>query len=140
MEAVPPYKRTYKAGAHAHNLHPDHIPISHNNSPDYKTMSGPDTGEYLIQLVADPRPPIGVDDGSAPLVPVVTDGNNNIVSPLVFVQCQLRSLHPSNYRSSLCLPCLYILCSLTVDRQEVRGRKVYFGLGRTPSSLVHPGR
>jgi hypothetical protein len=54
-------------------------------------MGGPEDGEYYIQLVAVPQPRIGIDGGGAPVVPVVTDGSNNIVSPLAFVQCQLRS-------------------------------------------------
>ena len=106
-EVAPLRKRTYKAGAHPHNLHPEtHIPISHTSSPDYKTMSGPADGKYYIQLASSDRQPrIGVDYVEGlPVVPrVITDGRNNVVSPLVFVQCQLRS----NTRSSLVFLSLY---------------------------------
>ena len=54
-------------------------------------MSGPLSGRYLIRLVVNPVLYIGVNPaGNAP-VPVVIEGSERIVSPLVFVQRQLRS-------------------------------------------------
>jgi hypothetical protein len=54
-------------------------------------MSGPQDGKYLIQLAVDgPNLPIGVEFGGAPVKPVITEGSDNVVSPLVFVG-QLRS-------------------------------------------------
>ena len=91
VEAVLLGKRTYKVGVHPHNLYPEtHIPITHPTSPDYKTMGGPATGIYHIQLDSGRRPLVGVT-GDAPVLPVITDGRNNVVSPSVFVQCRLRS-------------------------------------------------
>ena len=72
-------------------------------------MSGPASGKYYIQLASKERQPrIGVDSsGDLPVVaPVITDGRDNVVSPLVFVQHQLRS-YLFDSRSSLCLPFLY---------------------------------
>jgi hypothetical protein len=52
-------------------------------------MSGPEPGKYWIQLAGDPKPYIGVEPGPG-VKPVVTAARNNIVSALVFVQCQPR--------------------------------------------------
>jgi hypothetical protein len=66
----------------------------------YKTMSGPRDGLYLIQLAGDPKPLIGVDSSTAIVKPVVAGGNNNVVSPVVFVQRQRHLYHPLNSQSS----------------------------------------
>jgi len=78
VEAVPLRKRTYKTGAHPHNLHPEsHISITHPTSPDYKAMGGPRSGRYSIQLDLDPKPLAGVS-GVAPVLPVITGGRTTI--------------------------------------------------------------
>ena len=88
---MPLGKRTYKAGVHLHDLHPEtRIPIIHPTSPDYKAMGGPETGIYQIQPDSGRRPLAGVT-GNAPVLPVITDGISNLVSPSVFVQRRLRS-------------------------------------------------
>ena len=71
-------------------------------------MGGPAPGKYYIQLATGRQPRIGADtSGNLPVVaPVITDGRDNVVSPLVFVQHQLRS-YLFNPRCSLCFPFLY---------------------------------
>ena len=48
-------------------------------------MSGPPSGKYWIRLALGSEPSIGVDAGPAPVKRVITEGINNIVSPMVFV-------------------------------------------------------
>jgi hypothetical protein len=59
-------------------------------------MSGPPNGKYWIRLAVGSKPSIGVDDGPAPVKPVITEGINNIVSPLIFVQRQRHLDRPFN--------------------------------------------
>jgi hypothetical protein len=56
-------------------------------------MSGPPSGKYRIQLAAGSRPFIGADGGPAPVKPVILEGINSVVSPLVFVQRQRPLYH-----------------------------------------------
>jgi hypothetical protein len=53
-------------------------------------MGGPKDGKYIIKLVAGRQPIVGVDL-VGPIVPVITNGDDNVVSPSVFVQRQLCS-------------------------------------------------
>ena len=48
-------------------------------------MSGPEDGKYWIHLAIDPKLLIGVEDGGAPVKPVITNGDDNVVSSLLFV-------------------------------------------------------
>lgn len=57
-------------------------------------MGGPESGKYFIQLDAHHKPLIGVDFGPQPIKPVVTEGNNRVVSPLIVVQHRLYQYHP----------------------------------------------
>ena len=92
VEAAPPHGRTYKAGTHPHHLDPEtHIQITHTTSSDYTAMSGPPTGQYLIRLIVGGDLYAGVDPAGYAPVPVILDGIDRVVSPLVFVQRQLRS-------------------------------------------------
>jgi hypothetical protein len=60
-------------------------------TPDYKAMGGPNTGRYYILPAVDPKVIVGIDGFGNPWVPIITDGTNNVVSPLVFAPPQLRS-------------------------------------------------
>ena len=51
-------------------------------------MGGPEPGKYFIQLDAHHKPLIGVDFGPWPVKPVITEGNERVVSPLIVVQYQ----------------------------------------------------
>ena len=64
--------------------------MSDNNSPDSKAIGGLKDGKYYILPVHGPKLLAGVDGHGGPDVPVVLLGENNVVSPLVFVQRQLR--------------------------------------------------
>ena len=64
---------------------------NHTTLRDYKAMGGPHNGKYYILPAVDPKIIVGVDGVGNPWVPVVTDGKNNVVSPLVFALPQLRS-------------------------------------------------
>ena len=49
-------------------------------------------GEYTLKVAAGRQPLAGVDfSKSEPVLLVITDGDDNVVSPLVFLQRQLRS-------------------------------------------------
>ena len=63
-------------------------------------MSGPPSGKYWIRLALGSEPSIGVDAGPAPVKRVITEGINNIVSPMVFVQSQRHLYRPFNSQSS----------------------------------------
>ena len=63
-------------------------------------MSGPEDGTYRIQLAVVPNPLIGVDDVPVIPKPVITEGANNVVSPLVFVLHQRHLYRPFNSPSS----------------------------------------
>jgi hypothetical protein len=53
-------------------------------------MGGPKDGKYIIKPAAGRQSIVGVDL-VGPIVPVITDGDDNVVSPSVFVQRQLCS-------------------------------------------------
>jgi hypothetical protein len=56
-------------------------------------MSGPPNGKYWIRLAVGSKPSIGVDDGPAPVKPVITEGINNIWT--------VRKLEDGNYNLTL---------------------------------------
>lgn len=60
-------------------------------------MSGPKDGRYYILPAHGPKLLAGVDGHGGPTAPVVLFGKNNIVSPFVFVQRQLRLHHSGSY-------------------------------------------
>lgn len=53
-------------------------------------MGGPNEGYYYISSAADPKLVVGVDGVGNPWVPVITDGKNKVVSPLVYALHQIR--------------------------------------------------
>jgi len=48
-------------------------------------MGGPPDGKYRFQHTVPPKLLIGVDSDPAPAEPVITEGSDNVVSPLVFI-------------------------------------------------------
>ena len=58
--------------------------MADNSSPDSKAIGGPKEGKYYILPAVAPKVIVGVDGVGEPTVPVVVDGKNNVVSPLVF--------------------------------------------------------
>ena len=67
--------------------------MADNSSPDSKAIGGPKDGKYYILSAVAPKVIIGVDGVGNPWVPVIVDGKNNVVSPLVFALHPLRSWH-----------------------------------------------
>lgn len=43
-------------------------------------------GKYFVQLATGPRTFVGVNDIPGSVIPVVTEGEDNVVSPPVFAQ------------------------------------------------------
>ena len=58
--------------------------MSHSTSPDSQAVHGPKDGKYYILPAVAPRVIAGADGIGNPWVPIVVDGKNNVVSPLVF--------------------------------------------------------
>ena len=54
-------------------------------------MSDLKDGDYVLKVAVGSQPLAGIDIGGNLPLPVITNGSENVVSPLVFVQRVIRS-------------------------------------------------